>query len=55
MGRVISVDNGSPSIIGKAVVGGISGSMAQVRTTWSEISADHCDKMKFYSDMIFDA
>lgn len=28
---VISSDNGSPSIIGKAVVGGISGSMAQVR------------------------
>jgi solute carrier family 25 uncoupling protein 27 len=52
---VISADNGSPSIIGKAVVGGISGSMAQVRTTWSEISADHCDKMKFYGDMIFDA
>lgn len=28
---VISSDTGSPSIIGKAVVGGISGSMAQVR------------------------
>jgi len=33
---VISSDNGPPSIIGKAVVGGISGSMAQVRLTWSD-------------------
>ena len=32
---VVSADNGSLSIIGKAVVGGISGSMAQVRNTFS--------------------
>jgi len=34
---VITADNGPPSIIAKAVVGGISGSMAQVRITWSEM------------------
>ena len=32
--NVVSVDNASFSIVGKAVVGGISGVLAQVRTLW---------------------
>jgi len=32
--NVVSVDNASISIIGKAVVGGIFGVVAQVRTLW---------------------
>lgn len=42
MRSVASADNGSLSIIGKAFVGGISGSMAQVRTTWSEMKCVEC-------------
>jgi len=32
---VVSADNGSFSVVGKAVVGGASGVVAQVRTVWS--------------------
>lgn len=53
---VVSADNGSLSIIGKAVVGGISGSIAQVRTKWSVhvlcISAESLSLIIFLSEYL---